>query len=56
MSNELKCFILRENCVSFSRHLDFCAFHESTTFKIYDVIIDITEYKNMFFLVSFEYY
>ena len=26
----------------FSRYLDLCVFHESTNFKMYDAIIDIT--------------
>ena len=33
-----------KNCISFSRYLDFSVFHESTNFKIYDIIIDITAY------------
>ena len=40
--NEL--FYYRENCVSFSRYLDSCVFHESANFKIFDVIINIKLY------------
>ena len=37
-------FYLKKKFVSFLRYLDFCVFHESANFKIYDVIIDITAY------------
>ena len=34
-------FIKTKSNVSFSRHADFCAFGESTHFKICDLIIDM---------------
>ena len=33
-------FIWKKYDVLFSRYLDFCVFHESTNFKIFDIVID----------------
>ena len=41
----IKVFVWRKNSNLFSSYLDFCVFHESTNFKNYDVIIDITVYQ-----------
>ena len=46
-------FYLIKNCNWFSRYLDFFVFHESTNFKIYDVIIDITANHKICFLLFF---
>ena len=36
-------FTRGKKCVSFSRYSDFCVFHESANFKIFDVIMNITD-------------
>ena len=40
----MKFFIWRKNCISFVSYLHFWVFHESTNYKIYDIVKDITAY------------
>ena len=41
-------FTREKDCVSFSRYLDFCVFHESANFKLCYVIMNITTYYKMY--------
>ena len=44
-------FVERRNSILYSKYLDFCVSHESTNFKICDVILDITAYQKICFLL-----
>ena len=45
-----------ENCVLLSRYLDFCVFHESASFKICYILMNITANWKIHFFVSLEPY